>query len=127
MDPSPIQQNRLLAYLKRAYHLRREHLEEVPLEYRAPLYQANVPIEYVYFLEEGVASLVITMRKGAAVEVGTIGNEGMVGLPVVLGDKRTPGNCYMQVPGRGLRMKAGNLSAEMDHNNRPVSEPNRPT
>ena len=84
--------NRLLAYLTRVDYLRlNEHLEEVSLAYRASLYRANVPIDYVYFLEEGVASLVNTMRKGTSVEVGTAGNEGMVGLPIVFGDQQSAG------------------------------------
>ena len=47
------------------------------------------------------------MKNGAASEVGTIGNEGIVGLPVVLGDKRAPTSVYVQVPGVGLRMRSG--------------------
>ena len=121
MDRSERQnpQNRLLAYLSAADYLRlSEHLEEVPLPYRASLHRANVPIEHVYFLEEGVASLVNTMRKGTSVEVGTAGNEGMVGLPIVFGDQQSPMNVYMQVPGRGLKMKASTLSAELNRNTR---------
>ena len=121
MDKSARQvpQNRLLAYLTRADYLRlSEHLEEVPLTYRTSLYRANVPIDYVYFLEEGVASLVNTMRKGTSVEVGTAGNEGMVGLPIVFGDQQSPMNVYMQVPGYGFRMKASTLSAELNRNTR---------
>jgi hypothetical protein len=60
MDKSArqIPQNRLLAYLKAAdYQRLSEHLEEVPLAYRMPLSRANVPIECVYFLEDGVASI----------------------------------------------------------------------
>ena len=77
-----------------------------------------MPIDYVYFLEEGVASLVNTMRKGTSVEVGTAGNEGMVGLPIVFGDQQSPMNVYMQVPGRGLRLKASTLSGELNRNTR---------
>ena len=119
MDKSArqIQQNRLLAYLSHADYLRlSEHLVEVPLPYRMPLSRANVPIEHVYFLEDGVASIVNTMRKGTSVEVGTAGNEGMVGLPIVFGDQQSPMNVYMQVPGCGLRMKASTLSAELNRN-----------
>ena len=112
-------QNRLLAYLSHADYLRlSEHLVEVPLPYRMPLSRANVPIEHVYFLEDGVASIVNTMRKGTSVEVGTAGNEGMVGLPIVFGDQQSPMNVYMQVPGCGLRMKASTLSAELNRNTR---------
>ncbi|HEX6259438.1 MAG TPA: hypothetical protein VFZ51_02205 [Woeseiaceae bacterium] len=46
------------------------------------------------------------MENGNAAEVGTIGNEGMVALPLLLGDDRAPTSVYVQVPGAGLRMKA---------------------
>jgi len=113
----PIPKNRLLAYLGRPDYSRlRDHLERVELPYRASLYRANAPIEFAYFLEEGVASLVTRMRNGAAVEVGTMGNEGMVGLPVVFGDQQSPTNGYMQVPGSGLRIRAAILSEHLNRN-----------
>ncbi len=103
-DPSA---NRLLALLSPAdYALLQPHLEPVRLTYRRLLYQANKPIEFVYFVETGVGSLVSTMRNSAASEVGTMGNEGIVGLPVILGDKQAPTSVYIQVPGSGMRIKA---------------------
>jgi CRP-like cAMP-binding protein len=53
------------------------------------------------------------MANGQAAEVGTIGNEGMVGLPLVLGDDRAPTSVYVQVPGAGLRMKAAIFKQEL--------------
>jgi CRP-like cAMP-binding protein len=106
--------NRVLATLSLKDFERVEaHLERVDLAYRQSLYEANKPIQYVYFLESGVASLVKTMRNGSASEVGTIGNEGIVGLPVVLGDARGPTSVYMQVPGQGFKMEASLLAEEM--------------
>ena len=52
------------------------------------------------------ASLVSIMANGSAVEVGTIGSEGMVGLPVVLGDQYAPSTVYVQVPGTALQIDA---------------------
>ena len=99
--------NRLLAALPGLdYERLRPHLEQVRLIYKRVLYNAKKPIEFVYFIETGVGSLVNTMRDGAASEVGTIGNEGFVGLPVLLGDKQAPTSVYVQVPGTGLRLKA---------------------
>jgi CRP-like cAMP-binding protein len=83
------------------------------LEYRQSLYRANKPIGFVYFIETGVGSLVNTMANGQAAEVGTIGNEGLVGLPLVFGDDRAPTSVYVQVPGAGLRMKAALLKKEL--------------
>ena len=99
--------NRLLGDLSDAdYELLRPHLKPVPLEYRAVLYAPNQVIDFVYFIESGVGSLVNTMENGDAAEVGTIGNEGIVGLPVLFGDTTAPTGVYMQVPGDGLKMPA---------------------
>ena len=108
--------NRLLGLLPpKDYERLRPHLRPLPLTYRQSLYEANKPISYVYFIETGVGSLVNTMANGAAAEVGTIGNEGIVGLPVVLGDTRGPTSVYIQVPGAGLRMKAVQFKRELAH------------
>lgn len=106
--------NRLLALLPSSDRVRlRPHLKPFALAYRQSLYRANKPIEYIYFIESGVGSLVNTMRNGDAAEVGTIGNEGLVGLPLLLGDDRAPTSVYVQVPGSGLRMKATAFSKEL--------------
>jgi CRP-like cAMP-binding protein len=99
--------NRLLSLLSDDdYERLRSHLSPVALEYRKSLYEASRPIEKVYFPVDGVASLVITTADGAGAEVGTIGNEGMVGLPICLGDHDAPSAVYVQVPGTGLAMDA---------------------
>jgi CRP-like cAMP-binding protein len=106
--------NRLLSLLTRAdYQRLLPHLRSVPLEYRKSLYQANARIEFVWFIETGVGSLVKTLANGDASEVGTIGNEGMVGLPLLLGDHRAPTSVYVQVPGVGLRMTAALFAKEL--------------
>src|SRR6266446_2513003 len=99
--------NRLLTYLPPEDQERLLHyLEPVVLEYKHPLYNADERIEFVHFIESGVGSLVCTMADGQAAEVGTVGNEGLVGLPVLMGEDRAPSTMYIQVPGRGLRMNA---------------------
>jgi CRP-like cAMP-binding protein len=106
--------NRLLGLLlPKDYERLRPHLEPIPLAYRQSLYRAHRPIGFVYFIETGVGSLVNTMANGQAAEVGTIGNEGVVGLPLLLGDDRAPTSVYVQVPGAGLRMKAALFNEEL--------------
>jgi CRP-like cAMP-binding protein len=106
--------NRLLGLLPpRDYARLLPHLHRIPLEYRQSLYRANKPIGSVYFIETGVGSLVNTMANGQASEVGTIGNEGVVGLPLVFGDDRAPTSVYIQVPGAGLKMKAAIFKREL--------------
>jgi CRP-like cAMP-binding protein len=106
--------NRLLGLLPpKDYQRLRPHLHRIPLEYKKSLYHSNKPIEFIYFIESGVGSLVNTMKNGDAAEVGTIGNEGLVGLPILLGGNRTPTSVYVQVPGAGLRMKATLFEKEL--------------
>lgn len=106
--------NRLLDLLPpRDYQRLRPHLQAVTLDYRQSLYEANKPIGFVYFIETGVGSLVNTMANGQAAEVGTIGSEGMVGLPLVFGDNQAPTSVYIQVPGAGLRMRATLFKREL--------------
>lgn len=106
--------NRLLGLLTQSDYARLlPHLQRVPLEYRQSLYRANAAIGSVFFIETGVGSLVNTMANGDAAEVGTVGNEGVVGLPLVLGDSRAPTAVYVQVPGVGLKIKAALFNREM--------------
>ena len=107
LNPEDRASNRLLAHLPQEDQERlSQFLETVVLEYKLPLYDADQRIEFVHFIESGVGSLVCAMADGRAAEVGTVGNEGFAGLPVLLGDDRAPSSMYVQVPGRGLRMNA---------------------
>jgi CRP-like cAMP-binding protein len=99
--------NRLLSLLSdNDYERLRPHLSLVVLDYKKSLYEASRPIEHVYFPIEGVASLVVTTSDGHGAEVGTIGSEGFVGLPICLGDNEAPSAAYVQVPGTALHMDA---------------------
>lgn len=108
--------NRLLASLKREDFARlKPHLKAVVLKYKQSLHEADEPIRFVYFLEAGVASNVNVMKNGGAAEIGVVGNEGLVGLPVVIGDAQSPTAMYMQVAGHGLRVKAETLWNQVEH------------
>jgi CRP-like cAMP-binding protein len=99
--------NRLLAALPADDYARLlPHLETISLPFKQILHAPDAPIAHVYFLTEGVVSLVHFSAEGTAVEVATIGNEGMVGLPVFLGAESTPSQALAQVPGAALRMPA---------------------
>ena len=107
--------NRLLSLLSdNDYERLRPHLSAVAFDYRKSLYEASREIEQVYFPVDGVASLVITTADGSSAEVGTIGSEGMVGLPICLGDRFAPSAVYVQVPGSGLRMEAGLFRRQLE-------------
>src|ERR1700732_3116521 len=107
-------QNRLFAVLPRdEYRRLRPHLKKVSLPLKDILYEANGPIPHVFFPLNGVVSLVIIMDGGVSLEVGTIGNEGMVGTPIFLGSDSSPTRAISQVPGEALRMETKVFQAEM--------------
>ena len=90
----------------------RPHLEPVPLPHKQILSNPNTPIDHVYFPQEGMVSLVQPLENGAMIEVGMIGNEGLVGAPVLLGAATSPLESMVQIPGSALRMQAGVLREE---------------
>jgi CRP-like cAMP-binding protein len=107
-----LERNRLLAM---AQEQEREELsaefELVTLELRDLLYREDEPIEHVYFPITGVLSLVAQMDDGRGIEIATIGNEGMVGLPVFLQATLTSAHmAFSQIPGQSLQMSAGRFS-----------------
>ena len=97
--------NRLLAALAPSdLALLQPHFTGVTLDRRHPLEFPNKKIEHVYFVEHGIASVVAAGESGRQIEVGLIGCEGVTGLPVILGDDRSPHSTYMQVGGSGQKI-----------------------
>jgi CRP-like cAMP-binding protein len=106
----PSSSNRLLAALPAPERARLEPLlERVELPFRRLLVEPNRPIEHVYFIESGAASILSDLAR-TRIEVATVGNEGMVGLPVFLGTGRVPLTALVQVAGLALRMPSSSLS-----------------
>ena len=81
-------------------------LEPARLDMKEILAAPNVPIRSVYFPLTGLVSLVSTLADGTTVEVATIGNEGLIGLPLFLHANSIPFTAFVQVPGEALRMDA---------------------
>jgi len=103
-EPASVK-NELLSALPRGAYLRLlPHLESVTLPLGAGLYNSGESIEHVYFPEDALISLVTHMRDGATVEVGLIGRDGMVGIPVLLGDDIAFEAAVVQIAGSALRM-----------------------
>jgi CRP-like cAMP-binding protein len=112
--PTQHYKNHVLAALPKAEIARlRAHLSPVTLRLRAQLLDGKVAA-YAYFLEDGLASVVLPMKEGRTVEVGVIGIDGVVGLPVLLGAGRMPGETFIQVEASGYRIKAQCLKEEFE-------------
>ncbi len=108
-EKSPIKNHILAALPRREYERMLPNLEFISLPLDVSLYKSGDFIEYVYFLSEGVVSLITHMKSGAAIEVGLIGTDGMVGIPVLLGEKIAFEEAVVQINGSGLRMKSEKL------------------
>jgi CRP-like cAMP-binding protein len=81
-------------------------LEPITLKERQVVEVPGKPITHVYFIEIGVVSIVAVNADDHRIEVGVIGNEGMTGVPLVMGDTRAQHSGYMQIAGNGYRMPA---------------------
>jgi CRP-like cAMP-binding protein len=113
-----IGRNRLLASLT-AEEIERlmPSLESVPLLTGMPIYEPNERITHVYFPISGIVSMTSDMREGT-VEVGTVGREGMTGLPLVLRADTMPTRAFVQVPGHSYRMRDEDLHLAMNESPR---------
>jgi len=89
-------------------------LHPVCLSLRQVLYEAGAPLDHVYFIEQGVASVLTSMADGSTIEVGMIGSEGMVGVPALLGGETSAQQVIVQVPGTALRLSATLCKAAFD-------------
>lgn len=106
--------NKILAALPApGYDRIAKHLKEVPLLLGETLYQSEARITDVYFVNSGVVSLVANMKNGGSVEVGLVGNDGMLGLSVVLGDDISPNQAIVQIADGAMQMSVAALRKEL--------------
>ena len=111
-------ENRLLATLPvKEYERLLPHLETAQLSFKEVLHEAGAAVEYVYFPDDAIVVLLSQVEKGATVEVGLIGGEGMVGVLILFGGKTTPNQAVVQSAGTAMRMKAEVLKREFKRSN----------
>lgn len=96
----------LLSLSDKEYNLLRPHLESVDLPQYEILEEPGERIDYTYFLNEGMTSLVALSRDGRSVEVGIVGREGMVGMSLIAGLQQGTFRAIMQMAGGGMRVRA---------------------
>jgi CRP-like cAMP-binding protein len=107
--------NHLLNTLSEAdFDLIGPHLEAIALETRYGVEEPNRPITQICFPETGVLSVVPSVLRDHPVEVGIVGREGMSGIPIIMGNDRSPNNVYVQIPGRGQLLSADRLRAAIE-------------
>jgi CRP-like cAMP-binding protein len=113
-DPVPPQsRNHILARLPPGeFATLRERLTSVRLPSKTSLAEPDQPMAHVYFPLDAVISLSALAAGGGSVEVGSVGCEGMAGLPILLGTDRAPGRLLTQIGGGAERMEAAALPVE---------------
>lgn len=101
--------------------LPREDFEELspllcacPLQKRKIIYKVHSFLDFVYFPISGVVSAMTIMEDGCAIEVATIGNEGMTGLSAFIGGESSPYEVMVQIPGDALRMRVDAFKEAVD-------------
>jgi CRP-like cAMP-binding protein len=110
--PAKPGRNALLAALPaQERELLTRELEPVELTFKQVLEEPGRPIGHVWFPRSGVTCMFSQMEDGSAVEVATLGREGFVGLPIVLGAQRMAHRVLVQIPGEGDRIPAAALTA----------------
>ena len=110
----PVGNKILLSISDSEYNSLRPHLEYVRMPNHLVLHEAGGRLEFAYFPNRGLISLVIVMKDGKTVEAGVVGNEGFTGAPAVVGLSRGPLRAVVQVTGDGFRVKVGALQKTVE-------------
>jgi len=112
--PSPLR-NQLLAVLPAADYARiSPNLELAPWPLGMGVYEPGSRLGYVYFLTEGIVSLLYVLKNGASAEIAVTGCEGVVGVSLFMGGETTPSRAVVQCAGHAYRLPAAALKREFD-------------
>jgi hypothetical protein len=106
----PLANNLLAALPRKECQRLLDGLEQVELTYGEVLYEPREQIKYVYFPNGSLVSLLTMVDEHRALEVGLVGREGMVGIPLALEIAISPVRALVQGTGTAMRMKAAPLS-----------------
>lgn len=115
VTPSTAFKNRILAALPYdKYRSLFSNLRPVSLQAQKVLYYVEDNIRCAYFVNDGIASLMSITTEGNSIEVGNIGNEGFIGVPLLLRQDTTPHQIVVQVPGEAFVISADILRREFE-------------
>ena len=102
----PVRNCVLLRMPQAEYEMLEPHLEFLQFELAAVLQKEHEPIQFLYFMNRGIASMIVETSDGRSVEVGIAGREDMIGLQLAADLDRPTHTVVVQVPGDGFRMKS---------------------
>jgi len=110
--PAP-QHNHLLAALSPEVQERLfPYLELVPLPLRALMYESGRPMRHVYFPTDSIVSLQYMMENGASTAILVVGNEGLLGISLLMGGESTPNRSLVQSAGYAYRLPRSRVKEE---------------
>ncbi|MBV6627654.1 MAG: Crp/Fnr family transcriptional regulator [Rivularia sp. (in: Bacteria)] len=114
-DSPSLSANQLLMGLpSEEYKRLAPYLKPVSLFLGQVIYEPKQLIKEVYFPVGSMISLVSIMKDNSTTEIGLVGNEGMVGVPVFLGGNTATNRVVVQVQGNALKMDASILKSEFE-------------
>jgi CRP-like cAMP-binding protein len=114
-DPHPIVlKNKILQSIPDTeYRVVLPHLEPVRLRQRTILHEPTQDLEFAYFPNWGLISLLVATEDGKTVEVGMVGNEGVAGVAAAVGLTISPLRQLVQISGDGFRVRVGALQSSL--------------
>jgi CRP-like cAMP-binding protein len=110
----PVSSLILLSISDRDYGSLRPHLEYISLPNHLVLHEAGAKLEFAYFPNRGLISLVVVMKDGRTAEAGIVGNEGFTGTLAAVGLSRSPLHTVVQITGDGFRVEVGALQSTLE-------------
>ena len=113
-EGKPVSNHILLSVSDSEYSSLRPYLGYLSLPNHLVLHEAGGTLEFVYFPNRGLISLVVVMKDGKSAEAGIVGNEGFTGTPAAVGLSRGPLEAVVQITGDGFRVKAGALQNTLE-------------
>jgi CRP-like cAMP-binding protein len=113
-ESKPVRNSILLSIPDVEFHALRQDLHYVALPQYTVLHEPRQKLEFLYFLNSGMVSLVFRTRDHEAVEVGVVGKEGFIPIPAAAGLRSTPHQAVMQISGDGFRMSVERFESVLD-------------
>jgi CRP-like cAMP-binding protein len=110
----PVSNIILLSTSDSDYRSLRPHLEYVNLPNHLVLHETGGKLEFAYFPNRGLISLVVVMKDGKTAEAGIVGNEGFTGTTAAVGLSMSPLRAVVQITGDGFRVEVGALQDTLE-------------
>lgn len=107
-------ENHLLAAMPNAEYRRwQPRLELVDMPLGQVICEPGAKLSYAYFPCTAIVSLLYVMQNGESAEIALVGNDGVVGVTLFMGGNSTTIRAVVQSAGKGYRLPAGELEAEV--------------